>query len=261
MTPLDTLTASYLTSDSVVGVFLSGSRAGGVADDASDVDLVVLTDGPVPQRWREEIALSQRPERLDLAPGHFGDGDAWVAGGIAYDVMFWDLRWITDELTAVIRDHRVSEGYTTAHWYSVATWEKLAGNPAYRVELDDLAALAATDYPDELARRIIDHNYSLLGQVIFSYLAQLDKAVQRGDVVSVQHRSAAIIASWADCVFAHHRRLHPGEKKLLTHAAALGSLPEAAITDVSALAAGDTARASLLVERLGTWLERGAPNE
>lgn len=47
MKPLDTPTTSYLTSDSVVGVFLSGPRAGDVADDASDVDLIALTDGPV----------------------------------------------------------------------------------------------------------------------------------------------------------------------------------------------------------------------
>ena len=47
---------------------------------------------------------------------------------------------------------------------------------------------------------------------------QIAHAVRRKNVVAVQHRTTAFLASLFDVLFAHHRAWHPGEKRLLDHA-------------------------------------------
>lgn len=252
---IDKLASAYLADPHVAGVFLTGSRASGRSDDQSDYDLVVVTTGAVHPHLRERIARDQDPDVLDLAPGHFGDGDAWIKDGVSYDIMFWDLTWLTETLTSVIHGHHASEGYTTAHWFTVASWIELAVNEAYRARLNELAELASTTYPEELKNQIIRHNYTLLRPVVFSYEHQLATAVSRGDTIAVNHRIAAIIASWTDIVFAEHRLRHPGEKKLFEHLARIESLPENYAADLHALASGDADKAGVLIDRLTAWLE------
>ena len=50
-----------------------------------------------------------------------------------------------------------------------------------------------------------------------SYYEQIQKAVQRNDIVSVNHRIAAFLASYFDVIFALNEMLHPGEKRLINY--------------------------------------------
>jgi hypothetical protein len=63
-------------------------------------------------------------------------------------------------------------------------------------------------------QNIINKNYPILADSLSSYHVQIETAVARGDVVSVNHRVAAFLASYFDIIFALNRRWHPGEKKL-----------------------------------------------
>lgn len=102
--------------------------------------------------------------------------------------------------------------------------------------LEGLQVEIDLSYPEALRHNIIAFNYPVLRQVIPSYLHQLEKAVRRQDLVSVSHRTAALLASYFDILFALNRALHPGEKRLVALALSeCATLPEDFERDVGAV--------------------------
>ena len=81
-----------------------------------------------------------------------------------------------------------------------------------------------------------------LREIIPSYAYQIKKAVLRSDLVSINHRLAALLASYFDILFALNRKLHPGEKRLVEYAQnRCSKLPENMVEDIQRLlAAGAT---------------------
>lgn len=74
---------------------------------------------------------------------------------------------------------------------------------------------------------------------MFSYYDQIESAVKRKDYVSINHRTAAFIASYFDIIFAKNKILNPGEKKLVEFALKnCKILPEDFEKDVNTLAVG-----------------------
>ena len=55
----------------------------------------------------------------------------------------------------------------------------------------------------------------MLSGILPSFDKQIKKALDRNDFVSVNHRTAAFVASYFDVIFAVNRLTHPGEKRLV----------------------------------------------
>ncbi|MEM8559794.1 MAG: DUF4037 domain-containing protein [Bacteroidota bacterium] len=119
---------------------------------------------------------------------------------------------------------------------------------------------AQPPYPEPLRRAIIAKNHPLLRTTTASFRYQLARAIERDDLVSINHRTAALLASLFDVLFALNREPHPGEKRLLTHAARLPLLPERFVASVRAVcaasAAGRLAAVDALLDALDAVLVR-----
>lgn len=194
---------------------VAGSRTSEFPDDDSDVDLYVYLTEDIPLDVRGEIAAGS--PHAEIGNATWEPGDEWVDAEtrIRVDVMYRHVRWIEEQLDRVLVQHQASVGYSTCFWYNVLHSQVLFDRGGWFVALQ---RRAQQPYPVELKRAIIGKNYPLLRQNQSSYLHQIELAVKRNDPVSVNHRVAALLASYFDVLFAVNEQAHPGEKRLLQHA-------------------------------------------
>ncbi len=212
------LAAAFSAFPHVEAIAVGGSLASQAADAGSDIDLYVYTTSVIPLPAREALVAQRGASRADLNLQFWDLGDEWIDAptGIEVDVIYWDTAWITEQIDRVLVHHQASVGYTTCFWNTVRHSLPLYDRSGW---LARLQAQCQCPYPEPLRRAIIAKNYPILRDVIPAYLHQIQKAVQRRDVVSVNHRVAALLASYFDVLFALNAVPHPGEKRLLEIAA------------------------------------------
>jgi hypothetical protein len=200
----------------VTAIVLGGSRAGKIDDLQSDWDLYILSGEPVAPAVRRDIAspFATAPE---IDNPWFGPEDGWrdTATGAKIDLVYWSPDWLEDQLHRVIRQHIASVGYSTCFWYTIQHALPLYDPVNWFASLQTQAAIP---YPEPLRRAIVALNVPLLRQSQSSFLAQMELARLRQDMVSVQHRITAFLASYFDVLFAINRLPHPGEKRLIAFA-------------------------------------------
>ncbi len=214
---LENLNGRFQSFPQVAAIALGGSLAGPNNDAGSDIDLYVFVRDLIPLADRQAIVAELGASRADLNLQLWDLGDEWfdAATGIEVDVIYWWQDWIAAQLDRVLVEHQASVGYSTCFWHTIRQARPLYDPTGW---LANLQTLARQPYPEPLRQDIIAKNHSVLRQIIPSYRYQLEKAVKRGDMVSVNHRVAALLASYFDVLFALNRVPHPGEKRLLAKA-------------------------------------------
>ena len=156
--------------------------------------------------------LKPRAARLELQNTFWEWSDEWIeTDGTVFDLMYRSCDLIEANVEA-----RLGAG-ARPQW---------AAPPAcgWFHALQD--RLKSTPYPDRLVEGIIKKNLPVLGANIHSYEQQIRSAFRRRDRVSLNHRTAAWLASYFEILFAANRRFNPGEKRLLVHLQALPAVPE-----------------------------------
>jgi len=208
-----TIAGQYGKLPQVEAVALAGSQASGSADQGSDVDLYVYLSAPVPLEVRARIATAGA-EYAEVDNRFWEPGDEWIDAetGTHVDVMFRTVPWIKEQQDRVLRRHEASVGYSTCLWHNVVSSLSLYDRAGWFRRLQEDAG---QPYPEGLRRAIVAKNHPILRQTASSYRVQVARAVARGDRVSVNHRVAAMLASYFDILFAVNRVLHPGEKRLV----------------------------------------------
>jgi hypothetical protein len=99
-------------------------------------------------------------------------------------------------------------------------------------------------------------------------VARKMSALRRGDLVSVNHRVAALLASYFDVVLAANRMLHPDEKRLvewtLAHCAHtpenMAAQVQAVLHTAGSLDGGVVAAVNTLLDGLDAFLDRETPH-
>ena len=223
----EAVAARFAAVPEVAAVAIAGSRLAGpvlgvrIAPDA-DLDLYVYAERPVPLAARAEIAREFAGDdgAIELDNRFWEPGDEWrdARTGLWVDLMYRTPAWIEGELARVLDRHEASHGYTTSFWHNVRHSRPLFDRDGWYAGLQ---AGADRPYPEGLRRAIVASNAPLLRRVRSAFLHQLDGALRRGDPVAVNHRLAALLASFFDVLFALNRQPHPGEKRLLAYAEAL----------------------------------------
>ena len=246
----------------VQAITVVGSQVSGFAREDSDIDLFVYIDDTTPV---EEILAMRRAVAVDVADpkslrigqtGHpYADAYKLPGSQVWLDVMFWTTQWAEDELDWRLEKQSPQMGYSTGFWRSIRDGMPLFERGDWHNRLQQRAR---SPYPETLRSRIIELNRDLLGRDNpFSFLCQIERAVDESDLVAVQHRVAKWLASYFDIVFAANRVLTPGEKRLLSFALKeCAVLPDQFEEDVLSALRGSCAPTPQLVVRLETMLSR-----
>ncbi len=228
----------------VTAVFLAGYRTIIAADESSDFDFYVYAAEAIPVQIREKIAR-EFSEILEINNQFREPGDEWIDSktGCGVDIMYRTPEWIEEQIDRLLVKHQASIGFSTCFWWNVLTSVSLYDRNGWFQQLQETAA---RPYPEQLRLAIIAKNHPILRGNISSFRRQLESAVSRKDSISIVHRTAALLGSYFDIVFAVNSLPHPGEKRLVKLATSLCSklpknfdLPIDSIANCISLPAGD----------------------
>jgi predicted nucleotidyltransferase len=228
------LVDDFSKHESVEAVLLSGSRTDGHFDGHSDYDLYIYCSAEIPLDFRKEIADTYFSyAELNHTTWEREDQGFFKEIDIPIDIVYRDRQWLEGVLENIVIKCQASTGYSTCLWANLMNSDILYDKDG---KLRRLQKKYDVDYPEELRKNIIKKNFPLLDTIIPAYTRQIDKALKRADIISINHRTAAFFESYFDIIFAVNKKLHPGEKKLLKIASEqLALLPENMQADISEL--------------------------
>jgi len=194
----------------IVAITLGGSRASGNNDAKSDYDIYVYFTEKVESKFRKTV-LEKYCKHMEIAVNYFEEEDDCILNnGIVIELIYRNINDIKNNVREVMHNHNASLGYTTCILDNLVAAKVLyEDNNIYSNIVNSIS------YSNELSENIIKKNMEMLHGVIASYDAQIVKAYQRKDMVSVNHRIAAYLASYFDALFAINKVFHPGEKRLI----------------------------------------------
>lgn len=143
------------------------------------------------------------------------EDDCVLKYGIEIELICRSLDSFDKELENVMMNHQAQNSYTTCMWYNVMHRNILYDKDGRYAQLKRKYQLP---YPADLKRNIIQKQMLLLEQGMPAFSKQIQKAIKRQDLLSMNHRSSEFFASYFDLLFALNEQLHPGEKRLLQYA-------------------------------------------
>ncbi|MBQ7764014.1 DUF4037 domain-containing protein [bacterium] len=201
----------------VKAIAIGGSISAKTNDSKSDIDVYIFVDKDIPVIERESF-VKKYSSKYEVGGEYFGSGDEFFVDKInqQLDVMYWNTIWFEGIIDNIWCKHYPSNAYTTAFLYTLKNFEIIFDTDNW---LRNLQRSINTNYPLELKQNIIKRNLMLMKEKPFaSYYEQIEKAIKRNDIVSINHRITAFLASYYDVIFATNELLHPGEKRLIQYA-------------------------------------------
>lgn len=197
----------------VEAIALGGSRAGTHFDEKSDYDMYVYVTEPIPEEIRRPI-LEQYCSYMEIG-NHFWEyeDNCTLKNGIDMDILWRDLDDFAAGVASVVEECRPSNCYTTCMWHNLRTCKILYDRNGRLTAVQKRFDVA---YPEELKKNIIGRSLKLLRGTMSAFDGQIEKAVRRGDRVSINHRVTEFLASYFDILFALNGQTHPGEKRLVS---------------------------------------------
>lgn len=197
----------------IEAIALGGSRAGEVYDKKSDYDVYLYCASAIDEDVRRNI-LEKYCSYMEIGNQFWELEDNCVLNnGIDIDILYRDLDDFAESVASVVEGHQAYNGYTTCMWHNLRTCKIIYDRDG---RLQDVKNRFAVSYPKQLKENIIAKNMKLLSDAMPAYKFQIAKAVERNDLVSISHRTAAFMESYFDIIWAMNELTHPGEKRLVS---------------------------------------------
>lgn len=196
----------------VEAVALGGSRASDNADKKSDYDVYVYFSQTPDETERKEL-LERYCSEYEIGNHYWEYEDNCVLNdGIPMDIIYRSLKDFSNEEQLHKFLLSAKNGYSTCFLHNIITCNIIYDKTG---DFTKIQQNLMGKYSDSLRKEIIERNMKLLHGVLPSYDMQIKKAVIRGDLVSINHRTAGFMESYFDVIFALNKMTHPGEKKLI----------------------------------------------
>ncbi len=195
----------------VEAIALGGSRATGRNDEKSDYDVYVYLSDCVDEDIRKNI-LEKYCRYMEIGNSFWElEDDVTLKDGIDMDIIYRNVIDFEKMVSSVVDDCVAWNGYTTCMWHNLITSKIVYDKNG---KLRELQAKYTKPYPKKLKDNIISNNMKLLSGMLPSFDVQIEKAENRKDFVSVNHRVTEFLASYFDIIFALNEMTHPGEKRM-----------------------------------------------
>ena len=197
----------------VEAIALGGSRAGTQYDEKSDYDLYIYCRSVPKEEIRKQI-LEECCQYMEIGNAFWElEADCTLKNGIDVDILYRNLSDFSKDIKSVVKNNLAHNGYTTCMWHNLLNSKILYDKEG---KFKELQAEFSVEYPEELRKNIIENNMKLLAGKLPSYDMQIKKAVNRNDLLSMNHRVAAFMESYFDIIFAMNKMTHPGEKRMMS---------------------------------------------
>ena len=248
MTVFTKLWTEFSNLPEVTAIALGGSRSTEIYDETSDYDLYIYCTS-IPDENSRKLILTKYCSYMEISNQFWElEDDCTLNNGVDIDILYRNIRDFAIDIENVVEKYQAGNGYTTCFWHNLKTCKILYDANG---ELEKLKKRFDVPFPPKLKDNIISRNFNLLTGHLPSYDTQILKAAKRKDLVSVNHRIAAFLESYFDIIFAVNELTHPGEKRMVSYAAAHASiLPERFEQAIQTLLASITASSDQLEELL-----------
>lgn len=198
--------------DCVEAIALGGSRAGSVYDEKSDYDVYVYVTAPISENIRREM-LSAYCSYVEIGNHYWEYEDNCVLNsGIDIDILYRNLDDFCKGIESVVVQCQPANAYTTCMWHNLLQCRILYDRDG---RLKAAKEKYNIPYPQRLQQAIVERQLNLMDAAMPAYRIQIEKAVRRRDLVSINHRVTEFLASYFDLLFALNGKTHPGEKRLM----------------------------------------------
>lgn len=217
----ENLVAALAELDEVEALALGGSRGSDTYDEKSDYDLYVYVSR-IPSKAVRRKLLEKFCSYMEIGNAFWElEDDCTLNNGIDIDILYRNLDDFSHAIENVVDECNAYNGYTTCMWHNLLHSRILFDRNGRLKALQEKYSIG---YPEDLRQAIISRNMRLLTGNLPSYDRQIAKAMERGDLVSVNHRLSAYLESYFDVLFALNRLTHPGEKRMKSYALAHADL-------------------------------------
>lgn len=199
--------------DCVEAIALGGSRAGDVYDEKSDYDVYVYVTAPIDEEIRRKM-LHKYCNYMEIG-NHFWEyeDNCILNSGIDIDILYRNLDDFCKGIENVVINCQPSNGYTTCMWHNLIYCKVIYDKNG---RLNKAKEQFDVPYPQKLKEAIVERQLKLLDSAMPAYKTQIEKAVRRKDLISINHRVTEFMASYFDLLFAFNKKTHPGEKRLIS---------------------------------------------